>query len=120
MQSNQTLAEFLGISDPKQPDLPVEPVGPLSAKEFCEQVLNSPEFRSYIRNGIVLGDLPPAIVVRLMDIGWGKPVDRLEHTGKDGKPIETVTEIRRVVVRAHDTYESVDELKGHGLSLKPH
>lgn len=74
----QSLAEFLGVADIKEPTRPVEPVGELSAKEFCEHVLNSPEFRTYIRNGIVLGDLPSQVIVRIMDIGWGKPTEHID------------------------------------------
>jgi len=72
----------------------------LTGKDFALAVLNSREFRSYIVNGILDGKINSAIVTRLMDYGWGKPPDKVEVTGKDGKPIETITQVRRVVVRA--------------------
>lgn len=50
----------------------------LSPKQFCQMVLQSREFRDYIVNGIRIGDLPAPVILRLMDVGWGKPVDRIE------------------------------------------
>ena len=81
------------------PDTPprVEPEE-MTAKEFALKMLSSPEFYTYIKTGIQYGTLPSAIVCRLMDYGWGKPPERVEHTGKDGNPI--ITEVRRVVVSA--------------------
>lgn len=52
--------------------------GPMTASEFSEAVLNSPDFRRYIVSGLKLGELPAAVVCKLMDYGWGKPVERLE------------------------------------------
>lgn len=80
----------------------------LSAQEFATKVLNSPQFYTYIKNGILAGDLPSAVVLRLMDYGWGKPPERVELTGKDGKPIETVTEIKRVIVHAPEEELNVE------------
>jgi hypothetical protein len=77
------------------------------AKAFALAVLSSREFRQYIVNSLALGTLPPGVITRLMDYGWGKPPDRVEHTGKDGQPIETVTEVRRVIV--HETRRPEDE-----------
>jgi hypothetical protein len=44
--------------------------------------------------------LPSAVITRLMDHAWGKPVERVEHTGKGGEPI--VTEVRRVIVHVQE------------------
>lgn len=114
----QSLADFLGVSVAKSEDDKVSRDGitasnderfeKLTGKEFAVAVLDSPEFRRYIVAGLILGDLPAAILCRLIDHGWGKPPDRLEHTGKDGNPIETVTEIRRTIVRMEDSYSDND------------
>lgn len=110
----QSLADLLDVEDPRpedaRADLPLEDetVAALDIsdpKEFCKKILESREFRRYIMHGIVLGDIPPAVLSRVMDQGWGKVTEKLEHTGKDGKPIE-VTEIRRVLVRAK--HERID------------
>ena len=70
------------------------------AETFCKAVLNSYEFRQYIVHSLTLGSIPAAVMIRIMDTaGWQKPPDRVEHTGKDGQPIETVTEVRRIVIR---------------------
>jgi len=97
--TSQSLAEYLGIKDPRAPEAPVFPSpGKMTAKAFCEAVLNSEEFRTYILNGLVYRDLHPTILKRIMDQGWGKPTEHIEHTGKDGEPIETITVVRRVIV----------------------
>lgn len=102
----QSLAEFLGMKDPVAPaEARLEDI--TDSKQFAVAVLDSREFRSYIVNGLILGTIPSAIVTRMMDYGWGKPPDRVEHTGKDGNPIETVTEVRRTIV--HVNVEAQDE-----------
>jgi hypothetical protein len=98
----QSLADFLGVQDPRPDEGAALPdaealVDVSDPKEFCEKVLESREFRQYIMNGITLGDLPPAVMCRIIDHAWGKPVDRVEHTGKDGQPIETIKIVRVVV-----------------------
>ena len=53
-------------------------VAGLDGKAFAAALLSSPQFRLYVLNGLAAGDLPGSVVIRLMDNGWGKPVDRLE------------------------------------------
>lgn len=77
---------------------PSETLVAMSGKAFSEAVLSSEEFRLYIVEGLQERNLPPAVLCRLMDHGWGKPPERVEHTGKDGSPI-AITEVRRVIVR---------------------
>ena len=106
-----TIADHLGPSEHDEPAIAAPTFAALdlitdftpsdpdkAAAEFATLVLSSREFRTYVRSGLVLGDLPPALITRLMDYGWGKPPERVEHTGKDGKPIEVVTEVRRTIV----------------------
>lgn len=102
MEKVQSLADFLGTTP-----TPIEEATPRlediagDGKAFAQAVLNSREFRLYIINGLSLGELSAAVIVRMMDLaGWQKPPERIEHTGKDGNPIETITEVRRVIVRA--------------------
>lgn len=72
-----------------------------SAQEFAKALLESPEFYTYILEGLQKQSLPATIILRLMDYaeGWGKPPDRVEHTGKNGEAI--VTEVRRVIVHTN-------------------
>lgn len=102
MAKVETLGEFLGL----QPEQPVEEVprpslfDTLTIKDFCKGVLASREYRQSILDRITLGSLPPAVECRMYDYAYGKPPERVEHTGADGEPIKTITEVRRVVVRA--------------------
>lgn len=100
MEKFRSLAEALGTLPPVEGDgAPMPRLEDITdSKAFAKAVLESREFRQYIVNGLTLGDLPSAILCRLMDYGWGKPVERVEHSGPDGQPIETVAEVRRVVV----------------------
>lgn len=104
MSEPKSLAELLGLVQP-QPDAPPEPnpVDISDADAFCKAVVESRNFRQYIVSGLDLGNLPgfTSILGRVLDRVWGKAPERVEHTGKDGQPIETVTEVRRVIVHAH-------------------
>ena len=78
----ESLAQFLGVQDPRpeadRPQTDFEQLADISdPKEFCARVLASREFRQYLMNGIVLGDIPPMILARMMDHGWGKPPERV-------------------------------------------
>lgn len=110
MDKPRNLAEYLGISDPRHPEVaPTAPFADLtSPKKFCQAILQSPEFRTYLLNGVLLGNLPPQILLRIMDVGWGKPTERIEHTGQDGRPIETITQIRRIVVHVDESDDASD------------
>ena len=116
----KSLAEFLGVEDPKpEPEFDLIECKHFTAKEFCEAVVNSREFRQYIMNGIRLGDIPPQIMGRIIDHGWGKPPDRVEHTGKDGSPI--VTEIRRVIINmTTDIVEEIPDVDVPNKSIITH
>ena len=80
MEKFKSLADTLGVSDqPGQPEPETRvPLEKLTGKKFSQAVLNSIEFRTYILNSLTLGVLPPQVLCRLMDHGWGKPVDYLE------------------------------------------
>lgn len=94
----QTLADYFGTSEEPATPGAVRLEDITDSKAFALAILDSKEFRQYIINGLTLGELPSAIVCRLMDYGWGKPAERIEHTGKDGEPI--VTEVRRIIIHA--------------------
>lgn len=80
---SQSLADFLGAMPTPSAHEPGERFVDLAAcspKQFCKQILESVEFRQYLLNSITLGSIPPAVVLRLMDVAWGKPTERLEVT----------------------------------------
>lgn len=115
----KTLYDALQVEDPAYagtlgPSVPEAPEWQsLTGKDFARHVLDSIEFRRYIITALNIGELPPAIILRMMDYVWGKPIEKVEHehTGKDGQPI--VTEVRRVIIRASefDTVEVPTEVK---------
>jgi hypothetical protein len=109
----KSLAEYLGVTDPRpEPLTPretFEAYDNLSAVEFCQKVLASVEFRQFIMNGLTLGELPAVVITHLMHYAWGKPVERVEHTGKNGQPIETIAEVRRVIVHVRPQLEEQEE-----------
>lgn len=106
----QSLADVLGVPDPKEPDKLLEASSmPATRKDFCKRILDSPEYRESLRQRIVLGTLPPAIEQLLYYYADGKPKEIFEHTGKDGKPIETISEVRRVIVHASERHVVEDE-----------
>lgn len=80
----------------------------MTGEEFAKAVVHSVEFRRYIISVLILGTIPSGVLNRIMDMaGWVAPPKRVEHTGKGGEPIQTVTEVRRIIVRATniDAYE---------------
>lgn len=112
MDKPQTLADLLdppGAAASSALDQKLEDI--TDSKTFALAVLESLGFRRYIINGLTLGDLPAAILCRLMDYGWGKPPEHIEHTGKGGGAIETITEVRRVIVKVGMTQELTEEIQ---------
>lgn len=104
MEKFESLADFLGVQDPQQPDRPVTDgaSAKVSIKAFCADILDSRQYRESILRRIIMDSLPPAVECLLHHYANGKPVEHVEHTGKDGAPIETVTEVRRVIIRASE------------------
>lgn len=78
MERVQSLAEYLGVEPTRSDDAEPRLEDSTNAKAFAETVLSSREFRSYIVNALMLGELPSAITCRLMDYAWGKPAQRVE------------------------------------------
>jgi len=92
MPAPKSLYDVLHEGEIHEPE-PVEPE--VSAQDFCKHIVASPEFRMYLMNGILEGSLPGAVIGRIMDHAWGKPVERLEvkdTTDMDDLPIEAVQE----------------------------
>lgn len=110
MDKFKSLADYLGTTPAVESDAPrLEDI--TDSKQFALAVLSSREFRRYIVDGLTLGELPAAIVTRLMDYAWGKPAERIEHSGR----VENITEVRRVVIHVDERQveepEEVTEVK---------
>lgn len=89
----RSLYEILNVSEKSSEGTAVEspaersefPEGDASkwtAEQFCQAIINTKEFRKYLVDGIVMADLPPTVVGRILDHGWGRPVERIERTDK--------------------------------------
>lgn len=92
----QSLAEFLGVlPQVSEPDVDHPTAKTLldvaDPKVFCQGILNSREFRQYVVSGITLGDIPPVVLTRIMDHGWGRPVERVEVEDKTERGLEHLT-----------------------------
>jgi CBS domain-containing protein len=75
----ETLADLLGVGSQEPQEQPAPRLEDITdSKAFALAVLNSSEFRRYIVNGLILGEIPSGIVTRLMDHAWGKPIERVE------------------------------------------
>jgi len=101
----ESLADFLQLDGPTpsapRQDASADPYsGTATIKEFAEKVLNSQEYRASLHRRIILDELPAQIEALLYYYAAGKPTERVEHTGKNGEPMEVITEVRRVVVAA--------------------
>lgn len=106
----KSLAEALGLDETTltmREDLSDSQFEGMTGREFARVICDSADFRRYILGGLRAGDLPSAVAIRLMDHAWGKPVDRVEHSGVNGQPI--ITRVERVIV--HPGASKVDELE---------
>ena len=80
MEKFQSLADFLGVQDPAQPDRPVSqaPSPKMSAKAFFRDVLATREYRESLLRRVVMDALPSAVETMMWDRAHGKAVERVE------------------------------------------
>lgn len=108
----KSLYDSLHLVDPKKPDVKPTPVpASFSVKTFSLDIVRSVEFRQYIINGLTLGDLPAAVVCKIIDHATelgelptakfdGMTVDQLEE-----RAIRTL-EVLRQLRRTNDVADS--------------
>lgn len=90
-----------GIADGKRgrPFEPGNPGGPgrppgvpnkatTEIKAFFRGVLESDEYRESLKARLLAGEVAPALEALAYHYAYGKPVERVEMTGKDGEPLE--------------------------------
>lgn len=118
VQKSET-QEIQDIQQAEDPTPLPDPILPFleitDAKEFAKAILDSQLFREYIVDGLRSRTIPSNVILRLMDYadGWGKPAERVEHTGS------VVTEVRRVVIRVNDN-RSIETEDEPVAALPPH
>jgi hypothetical protein len=94
----QSLAKFLGVQDPEKPNepfgLPAEtvelpaPTADMDDSAFCRGVIASTQYRESLLRRLITDSLPSAVETMLWERAHGRVAQRVEHTGKEGKPIE--------------------------------
>jgi hypothetical protein len=92
------LADILGIAnafdiDP-MPTTVIErqEVENPTAQQFALSILESPEYRQSLLRRILTDDLPPAVETKLMDYGWGKPKETIEHLVKTTRVVREIVD----------------------------
>lgn len=63
------------------------------AKALCRKLLASKAYLKNLTERLESGKLAPAVESMLWHYACGKPAETLEHTGADGRPIETLTRV---------------------------
>jgi len=89
----KTLAEHLGVADPRQPEAPVEEKSfdDMSDRDFCRGVLASKTYRESLLRRVYIDELPAAVEVMLWNRAYGPVPERVEMTTNE-KPVEQWTE----------------------------
>jgi len=64
-----------------------------AAKDYALSVVEDPEVRAMVLAQAKAGHLPPPIFQALMHYAWGRPIEKIEHSGDPDKPV--VVRIRR-------------------------
>lgn len=92
MEKFQSLADFLGVQDPVQPELPVQPPPSLkiTVKGFCKGILSSVQYRESLMRRIIMDELSPAVECMLWDRAHGKTVEKMEFKDTTD-PLEELT-----------------------------
>ena len=96
----QSLADFLAVPDVAVKPEERKPVATIfdeamTAKEFAEGILNSVQYRESILRRVLMDELPPQVEALLWAHAHGVPAKKVEMTGANGGPIQTVT--RRII-----------------------
>lgn len=122
----QSLAQSLGLVPERAPDTSLEAklVDIKDPKAFADALIDSLEFRRYVVYGLQPGADVPGFATLLKTIidrsSWGVTPTKTELTGKDGAPLETVTEVRRVIVQAPAREASFEDEMPEERSARTH
>lgn len=54
----------------------------------CRALIEDPDYQKYFQHRLQVGQLPPALEAMTWAYAYGKPVERQEHTGPDGGPVQ--------------------------------
>jgi len=65
----------------------------LAAEAVARGIVDDPTVQALWLKQAQKGELPPAILQTLMYYGWGKPMEKVEHSGNEDKPL--ILRVRR-------------------------
>ena len=63
-----------------------------TAQAFSMLILESKEYRQSLLRRILEDRLPPAVETKLMDYGWGKPKETVEHRVKITRVVREIVD----------------------------
>jgi len=66
----------------------------LDAQHAASKIVDDPEVQALWLSQARQGTLPPAILQALMHYCWGKPVDRVQHSGDTEHPLTIIVRRR--------------------------
>lgn len=84
MPREMTLAEYLGVVDPVLPKeqqivtTPAPSITKLTVKSFCQDIIQSREYRESILRRVIMDQLPQAIETMLWNRAYGPVVEKVE------------------------------------------
>lgn len=56
---------------------------------FCQTIVSDPAYQESFKQRLYAGKLAPALEAMAWHYGFGKPIERQEHTGPDGGPLQS-------------------------------
>ena len=63
------------------------------AKDFARNIIDNPEYRASLLRRAIMGQLPAAVEIRLLEYRYGKPADQLDVNFPAIDPQEDVEEL---------------------------
>jgi hypothetical protein len=59
-------------------------------EEFARSIIEHPDVQLKLLDDALAGTLPPAVMQMLFYYAYGKPVERIEHSGNAQKPLQVI------------------------------
>lgn len=111
----KSLAEHLGVdmtlAGDDTPKTDIETLNGMSAEDFARAILETPEYRRSVLLRINLGELPAQIEALFYHYACGKPIDRLEVTGKVSHAEMTEEQLEARISMLQDDLRNLRDLK---------
>lgn len=116
MPPPKNLADVLGLTSPANAnETHPDAVTVTDLPALCRGVITSRQWLDMIQRQITLNELPPALSIKLMEYGWGKPMDQIAVTTTvryDHLPMD------ELAARTATILATLQELSAQIVSLK--